>query len=87
VNVKDKIQSLSSQYLDEIIAIRRHLHAQPELSFEEYETAKFVASKLKEFGIEFQEGVADTGVIGLIEGTASRLNRDERATSGGKKKP
>lgn len=47
---------------------RRHLHAHPELSFEEIETASFVAARLSELGIPFQEGIAGTGVIGMIEG-------------------
>ena len=46
--LKSKIQSLAKQYLPETIAIRRHLHANPELSFEEYNTSNYIASKLTE---------------------------------------
>jgi amidohydrolase len=66
--LKDKIQSLASQYNDEFIAVRRHLHAHPELSYKEFETSQFVQSKLTEWNIPY-EVKATTGVVGLIEGT------------------
>jgi amidohydrolase len=65
--LKEKIKDLSKKYADEFIQIRRHLHANPELSYQEFETSKFVQNKLKEYGIDF--GVmATTGVIGIIQG-------------------
>ncbi|MFN4315585.1 MAG: M20 family metallopeptidase [Chitinophagaceae bacterium] len=63
----DQIKSLAREYAPDCIAIRRHLHANPELSYQEFETSKFVQSKLTEYGIPFQV-LADTGVVGLIEG-------------------
>jgi hippurate hydrolase len=63
----DKIKKLSRQFAPEFIAIRHHLHANPELSYKEFETSKFVQSKLSEFGIPFQV-IATTGVVGLIKG-------------------
>jgi amidohydrolase len=65
--MQEKIKALASQYAEEFIAIRQHLHAHPELSYKEFETSGYVQSKLKEFGIPF-EIKATTGVIGLIEG-------------------
>jgi hippurate hydrolase len=48
---------------------RRHLHAHPELRFEEHETARFVAEKLRGFGCdEVIEGVGQTGVVAVIRG-------------------
>ena len=44
-----KINTLCEKYLDEFIAIREHIHAHPELSFQEYETAKFISKKLPSF--------------------------------------
>jgi amidohydrolase len=44
------------------------LHQNPELSFQEFETAKFIAKTLKELEIPFQEGVAGTGLVALIKG-------------------
>ena len=65
--LKDQIQALAKHYKDEFIAVRHHLHANPELSYKEFETSKFVQSKLKEFDIPFTV-MAETGVVGLIEG-------------------
>ena len=61
-------QKLSEQYAQEVVALRRHLHAHPELSYQEFNTAKYIAQKLKEFGLHPQEGIARTGVVVLIEG-------------------
>ncbi|MGN6291551.1 MAG: M20 metallopeptidase family protein [Chitinophagaceae bacterium] len=63
----EKIKSLAKQYAPEFIDIRHHLHAHPELSYQEFETARFVQQKLQESGIPF-EIKATTGVIGLIKG-------------------
>jgi len=66
--LKNKIKSLSNKYHKDTIALRRHLHQNPELSYEEVETGKFIAEQLKEFGIPFQHGIAENGVVGLIKG-------------------
>lgn len=62
-----KIKALAKQYAPEFIEVRHHLHANPELSYKEFETSRFVQSKLEEFGIPF-EIKATTGVVGLIKG-------------------
>ena len=62
-----KIKTLSKKYAPEYIQVRRHLHANPELSYQEFETSKFVQHKLNEFGIPFRIK-ATTGVVGLIKG-------------------
>jgi amidohydrolase len=67
-SLKDIIKKLSSEYLEEVIAIRRHFHRYPELSFREFETAKYIAAGLDKMGIPYKEGVAKTGIIGIIEG-------------------
>ncbi len=64
----DQIQQLSQQHHPDLIQTRRHLHQHPELSFEEAETAAFVAGKLAEWGIPFQKDVAGHGIVALIEG-------------------
>jgi hippurate hydrolase len=61
------IKSLAKKYFNEFVEVRRHLHAHPELSYQEFETSKFVQAKLQEFGISF-EVKATTGVVGLIKG-------------------
>ena len=53
---------------EEMTGWRRHLHARPELGFEEVETARFVADRLRAFGIEVTEGVGRTGVVGTLRG-------------------
>ncbi len=63
-----KIKQLAKDYATEVVANRRYLHTNPELSFQEYNTAKFVAQKLKDIGLTPQEGIANTGVVALIEG-------------------
>ncbi len=62
------IKRLTQAHKAEVVASRRHLHQHPELSFQEQETARYVADRLKSFGINPQEGVADTGLVALIEG-------------------
>lgn len=65
--LKEKIKLLAKKYADEFILIRRHLHAHPELSYNEIETSKFIQLKLKEFEIQFQIK-ATTGVVAIIKG-------------------
>ena len=65
--MRELVSNLAQKYAPEVIAYRRHLHANPELSYQEFETSKFVQSKLSEFGIPY-EIKATTGVVGLIKG-------------------
>ena len=51
---------------DELTAIRRDLHANPELGLEEHRTAEIVAAKLAEWGIEVHRGIGKTGVVGVL---------------------
>lgn len=66
--LKDKIKSLATAYKEEVIAIRRHLHANPELSYKEFKTAAFVKERLEKLGITQIEQKATTGWSALIEG-------------------
>ena len=68
MDVKLRIKELARAHTEEVIAIRQHLHAHPELSFAEYETSGFVSKKLSDLGLEFTQGVAGTGLIALIKG-------------------
>lgn len=65
--LKEEILKLAKAYKAEFINIRRHLHAHPELSYQEFETSKFIQDKLTSFGIPFTV-LAQTGVVALIEG-------------------
>jgi amidohydrolase len=64
---KERIQQLAAAYAAEMVAVRHHLHAHPELSYQEYETSLFVQQQLAAMGIPY-EVKADTGVVGLIKG-------------------
>lgn len=68
MSLLETIKSLSVRYSEEVTAIRRHLHAHPELSYQEYNTAKYVADQLRGFGLEPKEGIATTGVLAEIKG-------------------
>ncbi|HMO63348.1 MAG TPA: M20 family metallopeptidase [Ferruginibacter sp.] len=65
--LQEQIQLLAKKYAGESIQIRHHLHAHPELSYQEFETSKFVQQKLAELQIPFAVK-ATTGVVGIIEG-------------------
>lgn len=65
--LQQKIKELAHQYAAEFISVRQHLHAHPELSYQEFETSRFVQEKLRSFGISF-EVKATTGVLGIIKG-------------------
>lgn len=65
--LQQKIKDLAKQYAAEFIEIRHYLHAHPELSYQEFETSKFIQQQLSDFNIPF-EVKATTGVIGLIKG-------------------
>jgi amidohydrolase len=64
---KEHIQALSQNIFNEVVANRRHLHANPELSFHEVETSAFVAKKLEDMGLEYHK-MANTGLVALIKG-------------------
>lgn len=72
MDLLQKIKALSASNCHETIARRRHLHANPELSYQEYNTAKYVAQQLRLDGIEPVEGIATTGVLAEIKGNNPR---------------
>ncbi len=55
-----------------LIEIRRHLHMHPELSFQEFETARYILSLLDEWGISYTSGIAGTGIIAQIPGKSNK---------------
>ncbi len=63
------------EILPGLIADRRYLHENPELGFQEFNTAKFVAERLQALGVEdIRTGINGTGITGLIRGTGSGEN-------------
>jgi amidohydrolase len=65
--IKDIVETLAPRLLE----IRRHIHANPELSGQEYQTAAYVAGVLSSCGIQVQEAVGKTGVVGNLQGNGS----------------
>jgi amidohydrolase len=68
MNLKEKIKRIANDIAGDIMDMRHHLHMHPELSYQEYETAKFVADSLRDIGLNPTEGIAKTGVSALIAG-------------------
>lgn len=64
MKIKEKINHLK----DELIQLRRDFHKHPELGFKEYRTSKIVADYLEKCGLKVTQGIAETGVVGLLEG-------------------
>jgi len=70
------IKNRFAEMLPEITEWRRHIHENPELMYEEHQTAAFVAEKLRAFGCdEVVEGVGKTGVVGIIKGSSDSSGR------------
>lgn len=59
----------------ELTAIRREIHAHPELRFEEFHTSDLVAKNLERWGIPIHRGLGGTGVVGIIKGSANTSGR------------
>ena len=66
--LQDLIKQYASQYIEQVIAWRRHIHSHPELSGEEKNTSLFIQKILTELGISFVNDISDYAVIGKIEG-------------------
>ena len=66
--MKDQIRALADKHFDNIVKIRKYLHANPELSFKEYETSKYIQQFLTDNNIEFQAGFVKTGIVAHIKG-------------------
>lgn len=62
--IRLEIRTMQSQ----LVEWRRQLHQRPELGFKEQLTAQFISRKLQEWGIEHQTGIAETGIVAVIEG-------------------
>ncbi|KPQ05748.1 MAG: hippurate hydrolase [Rhodobacteraceae bacterium HLUCCA12] len=70
MSIQDRIDA----FAQDLTAIRRDIHAHPELGFEEVRTAGIVADRLREWGIDVTTGIGKTGVVGVLKG-----NRPGRA--------
>lgn len=68
MDVLEKVLELSNKNEADIIAIRRKIHENPELSFKEFKTSQLVAEELLALGMEVTENLAATGVLGVLKG-------------------
>jgi amidohydrolase len=68
MEVLSQIKKLANNYFNEVVSIRRHLHQNPELSFKEYNTSKYVCSVLDKHNISYKNEIVGTGIVALIEG-------------------
>ncbi len=66
--LREKVKTMASDYASEIVKIRRHLHAHPELSNQEFKTSEYIVEILTELEIPFEKGIFKTGIVALIEG-------------------
>ncbi len=64
----ETIKKAASEFQDELLLIRQHLHAHPELSFEEEKTADYIASLLTQWDISYEQQVGGNGLVGMIRG-------------------
>lgn len=64
----DNVKALAKHYFSKVQSIRQHLHQHPELSFQEFETSKYIQQQLSDAGISFTAGHVGTGIIALIRG-------------------
>ena len=64
----ERIKQLSEHYFADVLAMRRHIHMHPELSYQEAETASFVRAQLERVGIVCQTGIAGHGITAFITG-------------------
>ena len=67
----DKIRSIAETLAPRLIEIRRHIHAHPELSGQEHQTAAYIAGVLSAAGLNTQESVGKTGVVGELAGAGT----------------
>jgi amidohydrolase len=66
--IAEEIKQAASRYAQQITEIRHHLHAHPELSFQEFQTSAFIKEKLDELKIEYVGGFVKTGIVAHIRG-------------------
>lgn len=67
-DILNHIKELARKHAEEVIAIRRHIHQFPELSFEEINTSAYVCSILDKHHIAYTKGIVKTGIVAIIEG-------------------
>lgn len=64
----DRVQQLNEEIVGDVVHLRRTIHSNPELAFEEHETAQLVLDTLASLDLEVRSGVAKTGVVATLRG-------------------
>jgi amidohydrolase len=67
-SIKEQIQSLAEKHFADVLAMRRHIHMHPELSYQEVETSSFVEAQLRRMGLEVKTGHGGYGLTAFIHG-------------------
>lgn len=75
MELKNRIQSLAEEIYPQVLSFRHHIHQYPELSFEEAETAAYIAQHLTAWGIPFESGIAGHGIAAYIKGEAGESHQ------------
>ena len=73
MELKTLFTSSASEITPKLVEWRRHLHSNPELSYREFQTMKFICDELKAMGVEYNSGVGETGVVANIKGKNAGL--------------
>lgn len=66
--------SICANTIKELQRIRQHIHQYPELGFDVYNTADFIANELEKIGLEIKRGIGKTGLIADLKVTAAKKN-------------
>ena len=67
-SLQSTVERLSEEIFEKVVEYRKHIHQHPELSYQEFETMNYISKQLKTLGIPHETGVAETGIVALIEG-------------------
>src|SRR5438477_12696147 len=65
----DSIKQRARALFPHLLSVRRHIHANPELSFQEFETSAYLQQQLSDAGVAFRAPVAGTGIVAELAGT------------------
>ncbi|PID94898.1 MAG: N-acyl-L-amino acid amidohydrolase [Bacteroidetes bacterium] len=69
--IRPLVEKLAQELAEEVISLRRTIHAYPEIAFDEFKTSELIQQKLSQWGIPYRANIATTGVVALIEGVPS----------------
>ena len=67
-SIKEQIRLLAEKHFPDVLAMRRHIHMHPELSYQEVETSSFVAAQLQRLGLDVKTGIGGYGLTAFIQG-------------------